>query len=619
MADADNDTVVAVPSPNDSADDAPTTLSGPSVSASGVRGTQGSVVQERSASAASVELATRGSAVILRREEAERIIAMMKVIGLVAALAGVTQWIPRDLPYRGACSVVYAFTVAVTLGLLSRFRDRSRYDHRLAMFHAGCAVASVLAAAASVGVFSGTIVSAALGIFFYGSGDDKRLGWFVYATGTLGYAALFALTIGGVMPLDRGLVAIAEPDVLGLVVLSLELQAFLAFTFWSARRVRSATREAFLRLEGAARRIEQREALLDEARADLDREQAARLGRYTGQSVGEYMVDEVIGRGAMGDVYAARAADGSPAALKFLNPNQLTEPGALQRFLREAEIAGTLKSPHVTRLFGTGEASDGAPYLAMELLVGEDLGKRLRKKKRMSARDAAKLVREVAEALEVARERGVVHRDIKPQNLFLASEGGRRRWKVLDFGVSKIRESHATLTQGAAIGTPSYMSPEQARGKDLDHRSDVFALGVVAYRMLTGRPAFTGADSAITLYNVIYKQPERPSEVVRLGPDVERVLALTLAKDREQRPATARLFARALADALGGNLEPKLREAADRLIAKQPWGEEIRHPKRPSRGVAGSALPVGDLHDPQRALLEERLLSGADAHGGRRP
>jgi serine/threonine-protein kinase len=573
MSEQDDDTIVN-PEPV-AGDDAPTSLAAPVSSTLSGAGSGSRLTQDRSGSDGSRELRTRGSAVILRREEAERVIAMMKVMVIVAAGALITQWIPRDLPYLPECTAIYGATLVVTLWLLHRFRDRSRYDNRLAMLQATFGVASVLAASASVGVFSGTIVAACLGIFFYGSGDDKPLGWLVYAAFTLGYTVLFALAIAGILPLNRGLVAIADPDVRGLIVLAIELQSFLAVTFWSARRIRTATRDAFIRLEGAARRIEQREALLDEARADLDREQAARLGRYTGTTVGTYMVDALIGRGAMGEVYAARASDGTPAALKFLNPGMLDEPGALSRFLREAEVAATLDSPHVARLFGTGQADDGAPFLAMELLSGQDLARRLRRKKRMNPRDAVEMVRQVAEALEVARSNGIVHRDIKPQNLFLASEGGRARWKVLDFGVSKLRDSHATLTGGAAIGTPSYMSPEQARGGDVDHRTDVFALGVVAYRVLTGRPAFTGADSVQTLFNVAFKQPPRPSEAVRLALDVERVLALALAKRREHRLATARQFAVALADAFSERLDDKQRRAADRLIADHPWGAEF--------------------------------------------
>ena len=566
-------------------DEAPTALAVPESSTAG-RSTTGSTFgtgatgsgstfgADGSTTGGSRVLRTR-STVILKREEAERIIAIMKVMAIVAVGALITEWIPKDLPYLPTCTAIYGGTLVITVWLLLRFRDRDRYDRRLAMFQATCGVACVLAASASVGVFSGTLIAACLGIFFYGSGDDKALGWLVYVAFTLGYFLLFGLSIAGILPLSRGLVAIDHPDVLGLIVLALELQFFLGVTFWAAHRVRSATRDAFLRLEGAARSIEQREALLDEARADLDREQAARLGRFTGQTVGGYMVDSLIGRGAMGEVYAAQRSDGTPAALKFLNPGMLDEPGALTRFLREADVAATLDSPYVTRLFGTGRADDGSPFLAMELLAGEDLAKRLRQKKRLGKKGTLELVRQVAEALEVARTNGIVHRDIKPQNLFLASEGGRRRWKVLDFGVSKLHGSQATLTGGAAIGTPSYMSPEQARGGDVDHRSDVFALGVVAYRVLTGRPAFMGPDSVQTLFNVAFMQPPRPSEAVQVGLDVERVLALALAKRRELRLSTAREFAAALAKAFSEELDEDRRQAADRLLAEHPWGSEI--------------------------------------------
>jgi hypothetical protein len=566
----DKDTIVAV-----LPDEQPTSVAAPSRSvASG----------SDSGSGGSTSSRTRSATLILKREEAERIIAIMKVMAIVAVGALVTQWIPEDLPYRPACTVVYGGTLVITCWLLLRFRDRSRYDGRLAKLQALWGVASVLAAAASVGVFSGTIVAAALGIYFYGSGDDKPLGWLVYLSLALGYALLFSLSLAGVMPLGRGLVRIVDPDLLGLSVLSIELESFLAVTFWSARRIRAATRDAFLRLEGAARSIDQRDALLAEARADLDQEHAARLGRYTGQIVAGYMVDAVIGRGAMGEVYAAQASDGSPAALKFLNSATLSEPGALTRFFREAEVARVLQSPYLTRLLGTGRADDGTPYLAMELLTGEDLAKCLRNNQRFGPKDTLELVRDAAEALEVARTSGIVHRDIKPQNLFHASEGGRKRWKVLDFGVSKLHESQATLTKGAMVGTPSYMSPEQARGADVDHRTDVFALGVVTYRVLTGRPAFTGVDSVQTLYNVVYKQPARPAELVKLGPDVERVLALVLAKRRELRPATARLFGAMLTDAFAAKLSEEQRRVADQLITEQPWGTELRSLSDCARG-----------------------------------
>jgi serine/threonine-protein kinase len=222
-----------------------------------------------------------------------------------------------------------------------------------------------------------------------------------------------------------------------------------------------------------------------------------------------------------------------------------------------------------------GMAEGGSPFLVMELLQGSDLAHDLRDKKRLGMSATLELVSEVAEALAAADEGGIVHRDLKPQNLFLAESGGRREWKVLDFGVSKILESGRDLTQGAAVGTPSYMSPEQARGEPVDHRADVFALGVIAYRVLTGRPAFTGPDSASTLYNVVHVQPARPSELVRVNIDVERVLALALSKERDRRFSSSLMFAAALREAARQRLDERLRRDADALLEDQPWGKDL--------------------------------------------
>jgi serine/threonine-protein kinase len=199
----------------------------------------------------------------------------------------------------------------------------------------------------------------------------------------------------------------------------------------------------------------------------------------------------------------------------------------------------------------------------------------LRDEKRLDLAEVVELVEQVASALTEADSSGIVHRDIKPQNLYWSGPEGI--WKILDFGISKVREATAQLTQGAAIGTPSYMSPEQARGIEVDHRSDVFSLGVVAYRCLTGRPAFTALDSAVTIYNVVHVQPAAPTDSGALiSPDVERVLALALAKDRTRRFATASAFATALATAAKNQLDARVARDADRLLAEQPWGSEIR-------------------------------------------
>jgi serine/threonine-protein kinase len=167
--------------------------------------------------------------------------------------------------------------------------------------------------------------------------------------------------------------------------------------------------------------------------------------------------------------------------------------------------------------------------------------------------------------------------------------GDRTTWKLLDFGVSKLRESSATLTQGAAVGTPSYMSPEQVRGEFVDHRTDIFALGAIAYRALTGRPAFTGPDSLSTMYHVHYAQPLRPSSLVDLHPDVDLVFALALAKDRKQRFAAAPEFADALAEAANGALSDLLRRKARTLVLHKPWRTQ-------SEETTGEDAPAASSH-----------------------
>lgn len=523
-------------------------------------------------------LRTAEATLILTREEATRTRALFRLVAPLSAVGMLALLVPaKQAPFRGQAAMVFGSTLIVTLWLMLRFREPERYDPRLALLHAMFCVASVLSATLYVGIFSPTIMGGCVGVYFFALSDSKLAAWSVYAVLSGGYALFAALGISGLVPLDQAIVGIDTPDVRGLLALTVIAEMFLGLTFGMARRSRRATREAFERLEQAALQIRQREALLNEARADLDAARGANLGRFSDRTVGEYAVGEIIGRGAMGEVYRAEhLPTHRPVALKFLNPAIVGDAELLERFFREAEAAARLESPHVVDVTGLGRAEDGSPFIAMELLRGMDLADRLREAKRLELPEVLELVSQVGEALGAADRAGIVHRDIKPQNLFAVDDSPRRTWKVLDFGVSKARELTSQLTQGAIIGTPSYMSPEQARGLEVDHRSDVFSLGVIAYRCLTGRPAFTAPDSVLTVYNVVHMQPARPLDAApHLGEDVERVLALVLAKDRERRFSTATMFATALDDAARGRLDSRLRADADALIAAEPWGAEL--------------------------------------------
>jgi len=291
----------------------------------------------------------------------------------------------------------------------------------------------------------------------------------------------------------------------------------------------------------------------------------------------------VIGRGAMGEVYrGTHEASKLVAAVKVLHPDVAAQPAHVRRFLREAEIVSQVQSPHVVKVLDVGTTEPGRtdrdmPYLAMELLDGHDLAWHLRRKRRLSMRRVVELVDQVAHALTAAVARDVVHRDLKPQNLFFtrihgdAARAGERLWKVLDFGVSKLSSGSGTLTQGAVVGTPGYMAPEQARGGEVGPTADVFALAAIAYRVLTGRPPFSGPDMPKVLFDVCYRQPVKPSGLARIPEDVERVLAIGLAKSAEERFQSARQLADALRAATEGELPPELRRRAEALLRAMPW------------------------------------------------
>jgi serine/threonine-protein kinase len=426
-----------------------------------------------------------------------------------------------------------------------------------------------------LGVLSPVTMALAIIVSFDGASDQRQRGRLVYVTSAIGYMALVVLACFGIIPPLLPSRSPIDPKATFLFGLTGEGMLFAAY--WVAVVGRRRTLEAMERLESAQVEIRRRQALLDEVRADLDRAMdAARVGRFTGQTIGPYVANEVIGRGGMGEVYrGVRVETGELVALKVLHAQFQGEKDQLERFFREAEVTTQLASPHIVRVLERGRAPDGSPFLAMELLVGYDLAHALRRHSRLGMNDVLEMVSHVAGGLSAAQEAGIVHRDIKPQNVFRARVGGAAVWKVLDFGVSKISDFAGTLTHGAIVGTPGYMSPEQARGLPLSHRSDVFSLGALAYRALTGRPAFHAADPLSTTYQVVHKMPARPGEIVpKLNPDIDYVLALALAKDAKDRFKSAVSFAAALRDASRGELDDRLRAAAKELLVRNPWGTE---------------------------------------------
>jgi eukaryotic-like serine/threonine-protein kinase len=274
---------------------------------------------------------------------------------------------------------------------------------------------------------------------------------------------------------------------------------------------------------------------------------------------GKYRLERSLARGGMGAVWLGRHLElGTSVAVKFIDAVHAASESARSRFKREAKAAAQLNTPHVVKVYDYG-VEDGTPYLVMELLEGEDLGTRLKRAGRLSLAATATLLTPVCKALHRAHEIGLVHRDLKPANIFIARQDDDEVVKVLDFGIAKWTDAddtgHATQP-GSMLGSPLYMSPEQARSlKDLDHRSDLWSLGVVAFRAMTGRLPFEGASLPAVIMAICAEPIPLPSQFVPdLGPDVDGFFARALARDPAQRFQSAREFAVSLV-ALSGRSE----------------------------------------------------------------
>jgi serine/threonine-protein kinase len=248
----------------------------------------------------------------------------------------------------------------------------------------------------------------------------------------------------------------------------------------------------------------------------------------------------------------------------------------VERILREGMITSSLDSPYLVRVFDVGRMDDGAPYITMERLQGRDLGARLRQDGLLALQEVARLAEHLGTGLQHAHDAEIIHRDLKPLNIFEAQAPEGATWKILDFGISKLASSSGTLTQEGVVGTPGYMSHEQARGVTLDARSDVFSMAVVLYRALTGQPAFPGESTPQVMFDVVYKVPRQPTSVVSGIPsDLDHVMAIGMAKSPEQRFQSARELAAAFSSATRRALSPELRARGQALARQAPWGSML--------------------------------------------
>jgi serine/threonine-protein kinase len=270
-----------------------------------------------------------------------------------------------------------------------------------------------------------------------------------------------------------------------------------------------------------------------------------------GSHISEYVIQERIGAGGMGIVYrAVQPLIGKQVAIKVLKAGLGDAHELVPRLLVEARVVNAIRHRGVIDIFGFGELPDGRPYVVMELLQGVSLSAYLRRRKRLSAEESVVILDEMLAALGAAHRGGVVHRDLKPGNVFLVENPeGTRSVKLLDFGIAKVKEfqpSRRLTQEGSILGTPDYMAPEQVRGEKVGPAADLYAVGVIAFQMLTGRLPFLGASPRVLMAQV----DELPPALSSLVPDVpralEHIVMRLLAKLPAKRYASAEAVRREL-------------------------------------------------------------------------
>ncbi|WP_437986700.1 serine/threonine-protein kinase [Sorangium sp. So ce117] len=333
-----------------------------------------------------------------------------------------------------------------------------------------------------------------------------------------------------------------------------------------------------------------------------------------GTMLGEYRVERLLGAGTFGDVYAGEhPLIGKRVAIKVLNRRFASDPTVVSRFVGEARAVNRIRHRNIIDIFSFGVV-DGRHYFVMELLDGLTLGALIRREGRLSPGRAVPILEGIADALDAAHAAGITHRDLKPENIFVAIEkGGRHFPKLLDFGVAKLADealAHKTAT-GVAVGTPAYMSPEQVRGKGVDHRSDIYALGVIAHEVLTGTLVFQGESMMDVMMMHLLHPPPRASEVCAdLPPELDAPVTAMLEKRADDRPPSAGAAVQAFVE----QVRKLGLEGLDSAGAARPRSS-ARVVSVGSQDVSSeAATDVVDALDPEEGVGASR--SGASGNGG---
>jgi tRNA A-37 threonylcarbamoyl transferase component Bud32 len=305
-----------------------------------------------------------------------------------------------------------------------------------------------------------------------------------------------------------------------------------------------------------------------------------------------YRIVRRVGAGGMGEIYeATHLRLAGRYAIKLLRPEIAATPDALARFQREAKVTSALRHPNIVQVVDFSTLENGAPFMVMEYLDGLELAGLIRQSGPLPIARVVSQVRQIASGLTAAHENDVVHRDLKPQNIFVLEVVGHEQelLKIVDFGISKVKDVTSTITASSSVmGTVQYMSPEQARGRveEIDARTDQFALAAIVYEMLTGRDAFTGNSVSSLLYQIVHEEPAGLADANGpIPPAIAAVLRRAFAKDKTERFPTVLAFSVALENAAEAGAAP----SANTLPAK-PTTLDSAPGERPRAFLLAAAL-----------------------------
>ncbi|MBI4511822.1 MAG: serine/threonine protein kinase [Deltaproteobacteria bacterium] len=325
-----------------------------------------------------------------------------------------------------------------------------------------------------------------------------------------------------------------------------------------------------------------------------------------GKVVGEYEITAILGEGGMGTVYSAvHPVIGKRVAIKVLKAEFDAQPEFVQRFIQEARAVNQISHPNIIDVFAFGQLPGGRHYFVMEHLVGESLADRMDREPVIPMNDALPIFRQIADALDAAHERGIVHRDLKPDNIFLVPDRtGPPRVKVLDFGIAKLGGAGVSKTRtGVPMGTPLFMSPEQCRGLHVDHRTDVYAMGVIVQRVLTGCYPFESESLVTLIFMQVNDPPRLPSRTG--GPEwLDPIVDKALAKEPSVRYRTLGDMVSHLAAQVGDVVEQGVGGVAQ--VARDPLPGRLPLPPRTGQ-VLAAGTPTRQLATARTALAESAV------------